>query len=543
MRMLIALCLLFLTACTRVGSGVSTAGNPWTHPGRLVIASPGEPKSLNPVLAASGSTLDIGFFLFSWAVRYDERAQPHPDALREIPTVANGDVSRDGLTLRYKLRPNMKWHDGKPVTCADLRFTWQVVMNPHNNVVTTDGYKDIRSIDCGDPLVAVMRMRKVYAPFLQQLFAPNGNAAILPAHLLARYNDDKGTFNQLAYQSAPVGSGPFRFVRWERGQYVRLQAFDDFYLGRPKLREVFFKIVPDSNTLLTQMRTHEADLAYGIRAVHYEQYKKLPGVKVIAPPIYAYEHIDFNMRRPLFVDIRVRHALAYAIDRPAILHKIGHDLGDLAPADESPRIGHAYNPNVATYPYNPAKARALLEQAGWHSGTDGIRVKDGRRLSFTLSTSTESSGGAVTEGALQRYWRDVGAEALIKNYQSPLLFDNTANGILQGGKYDVVLFGWSAAADPDDSAIYSAENFAPRGQNALFWNDARATKAMNDALATVDWERRKKDYYIVQEELAEQLPTIVLSFAHAPIAYNSDLRGFAPSPVISFFWNPWEYAI
>jgi len=540
-----ALCLALLTACTRLGTHetLRSGGNPWTHHGRLVISSSGEPKSLNPVLAASGPTLDIAFFLFSWAVRYDEHVRPYPDALREIPTLANGDVSPDGLTLRYKLRAAMKWHDGMPVTCGDLRFTWQAVMNPRNNVVTTDGYKDIRSIDCGDPLVAVIHMKKMYAPFLQQLFAPNGNAPILPEHLLARYNDDKGTFNTLPYQSAPIGSGPFRFVAWQRGQYVRLDAFDGFYLGKPKLREVIYKIVPDTNTLLTQLRTHEIDFAYGIRAVQYEEYKKLPGVTVTATPIYAYSHIDFNMRRPLFADVRLRRALAYAIDRPSILHKIGRDLGDLAPADESPKIGLAYDRNAATYPFDPAKANALLEQAGWSLGADGIRSKGGRRLSFTLSDSTENSGAVVVEEVLRSYWRSVGAEAVIKNYPSGLLYDNTANGILQGGKYDVVMFAWSAAADPDDSAIYSADNFAPHGQNALFWDDKRATNAMNDALATLNWERRKKDYYIVQEELADQVPTIILSFAHAPVAFNSDLRGFTPSPVISFFWNPWEYSI
>ncbi len=541
----LALAVATLAGCTKVGtqSAGGAGGNPWTRHGRLVIASAADPKNLDPVLAAQVPTLDLGFFIFSWAVRYDDKAQPHPDALVEIPTVENGDVSRDGLTLRYKLRPNMKWHDGVPVTSKDLWFTWRVVMNPHNNVVTTDGYKDIASIDYSDPHVAVIHMKRVYAPFLQQLFSPNGNAPILPEHLLAAVNDDKGSFNTAPYQAAPVGSGPFKFVAWDRGSDVRLAAFDDFYMGKPKLREVVYKILPDENTLETEVRAHEVDLAFNVHASQYPQYVTIPGVIVVKPPVYTYDHVDFNLRRPLFADVRMRRALAYATDRKTILDKIDHGLGDLAPADQSPLISQAYNPNVARYPYDPARARAMLDALGWKPGPDGIRVRDGQRLSFTLSTQTESTHGHAVQALLQRDWHDVGVEAVIKNYPTSLFFDNSANGVLQGGKYDVALFAWSGAADPDDSAIYSGDNFAPHGQNALFWNDAIATAAMNDALQTVDWNRRKKDYYVIQERLADQVPTMIMYFRREPVAYNSDLHGFTPSPVISRFWNTWDYSI
>jgi peptide/nickel transport system substrate-binding protein len=532
------------SACTRVANPEASAGgNPWTHHGRFVFATSADPKNLDPVLAAAQPTLELSLFLFSWAVRYDENAQPHPDALREIPTVANGDVSKDGLTLIYKLRPHMKWHDGQPVTCRDLRFTWEVVMNPHNNVVTTDGYNAIRSIDCSDPLVAVLHMKRVYAPFLVELFGPDGNAPILPEHLLAKYNDDKGSFNNAPYQSAPVGSGPFRFISWERGQEVRLAAFDGFYLGRPKLREVIYKIIPDENTLLAQMRSHELDLVFNLSPRHYRDFRNIPGVTVVAPPVYSYDHLDFNLRHPPFEDVAVRRALAYALDRKTMLTVLNHGLGDLAPADESPRIGHAYDPNVATYPFDPGKARALLDADGWNVGPDGVRVKNGQRLAFTISTLAESTHGQAIETVVQRYWRQVGASATIKNAPTSLFFDNTANGTLQGGNYDVAFFAWAASADPDDSQIYSGKYFAPHGQNALFWSDPRATAAMDDALGTVNFERRKRDYAIVQEELASQLPTIVLWFTHEVVAYNSDLHGFAPSPVIADFWDPWEYSL
>ncbi len=207
---------------------------------------------MNIVLNASAVNGDLSMFIYSYAVRYDQNAHPVPDAVSEIPTVANGDVSKDGLTLKYKLRRNMKWQDGQPLTCADLKFTWQVVMNPHNNVVTTDGYKDIRDIDCSDPYVTVVHMKRLYAPYLQQLWGVNGNAAILPQHILAKYNDDRGSFNTAPYNSMPIGSGPFKVIEWQRGNEVRMEANPYFYLGKPKLREVIFKVMPDENTMETQ---------------------------------------------------------------------------------------------------------------------------------------------------------------------------------------------------------------------------------------------------------------------------------------------------
>ncbi|MGB8624916.1 MAG: ABC transporter substrate-binding protein, partial [Candidatus Cybelea sp.] len=178
-----------LAGCTKVSNEAGgTGGNAWTQPGVLRWTEFGDPKNLNPALNSAAPTLDLAMFIYSWTVRYDQNARPFPDALREIPTIANGDVSKDGLTLKYKLRPNIKWQDGVALTCNDLKFSWQVVINTHNNVITTDGFKDIGSIDCSDPAVAIVHMKRLYAPFLQQLWSVNGNMPILPEHILAKYN-------------------------------------------------------------------------------------------------------------------------------------------------------------------------------------------------------------------------------------------------------------------------------------------------------------------------------------------------------------------
>lgn len=537
--------------CSKVSNGgATTAGrtNQWTQPGVFRFSEASDPKNLNPVLDSATPTLDLSMFIYSWTIRYDANARPVPDALREIPTIANGDVTKDGLTLKYKLRPNMKWQDGAPLTCNDLKFTWQVVMNTHNNVVTTDGYKDIASIDCSDPLVAVIHMKKLYAPFLQQLWSENGNAPILPAHILASYNDDKGSFNTAPYNALPIGSGPFKVVAWDRGQDVRLAANPYFYLGKPKLNEVIYQILPDENTMETQIQTHEIDMlaqGTGLKWPHYAELAADPrnGLVAVRVNSFQWSHVDFNLKHPIVSDRNVRVALAYATNRAEIINKILHGSGIPGETDQHPQLSWAYTTDVTHYDYDPQKARAVLDADGWKVGPDGVRVKDGQRLEFTLSTQSESTYGKALQTVLQREWRDVGVQVDIKNYPTSQFFDNSANGTLQGGHYDAAGFSWIGAADPDDSAIYSADNFAPHGQNAMFWNNRVATDAMNDALKTIDQARRKRDYVIVQQQLAHDVPTIIIDFTRVPYLYNADLKGFDPSPVISAFWDPWNYSI
>ena len=538
-----------LAGCTKVsGSGSASAVHPWTQPGVFRWSEGADPKNLNPVLDAASPMLDLSMFIFSWAIRYDAKGRPVPDALREIPTIANGDVSKDGLRLTYKLRPNIKWQDGVSLTCDDLKFTWQVVMNPHNNVVTTDGYKSIGRIDCSNPLVAVIHMKRLYAPYLQQLWSVNGNAPILPAHILAKYNDDKGSFNTAPYNSLPIGSGPFKVVAWNRGQDVRMVANPDFYLGKPKLNEVIYRILPDENTEETQLQTHEIDMLAVGSGMKWPQYASLAadpanGLVAIRVDSFLFSHVDFNLRHPIVSDRNVRIALAYATNRADIISKLLHGSARAAETDQSPVLSWAFTNDVTHYPYDPQKARAILDADGWKVGPDGVRVKNGQRLEFTLSTQTESNYGKALQTYLQREWRDVGVQADIKNYPTSQFFDNSSNGILQGGHYDVAGFSWYAAADPDDSAIYSSENMAPHGQNAMFWDNPVATAAMNDALSTVDQARRKRDYVVVQQQLTKDVPTIIVSFSRVPFVYNSDLKGFDPSPVISAFWDPWNYSI
>ncbi|HUA08032.1 MAG TPA: peptide ABC transporter substrate-binding protein [Candidatus Acidoferrales bacterium] len=537
---------LLATACTKVNTA-SGGLHPWTRPGVLRIGVNYDVKSLNPVLDGSALALDVSMFVFSWSVRYDAQGNPVPDALREIPTVANGDVSKDGLTLIYKLRPNIEWQDGKPLTCEDLKFTWRYVMDPKTNIAVTDGYRDIASIDCKTPLVAVIHMKRLYAPYLQQLWSVNSNAPILPEHILAPYLA-KGTQNTAPFNSMPIGSGPFRVIQWERGTVVRLAANPNYFLGKPKLNEVDIYTEPDENTLETQIQTHAIDMLARGTAINWPRYQALAaqpnsGLKAILADSYAYDHIDFNVRNPILSDLQVRRALTYATNRPEIIAKIFHGADVPSDSPEQPALSWGYTADTMHYGYDPAKARALLDADGWRVGPDGIRIKNGQRLEFTLSAATESTLGKAIQDVVQREWHDIGVQADVKNYPTPEFFANGDSGVLEGGHYDAAIFAWMGAADPDLDPLYSDENLAPRGQDSLFWQNPAASRALADGLTSIDESKRKADYAVFQQQLALDAPTIIIGFRKVPFVYNTDLQGFDPSPVISPFWDPWEYSM
>ncbi len=533
-----------LSGCTKVGETASTAAGGGGHPDRLIISTISDPKGLNPAFASATPTLELSSMLFSYAVRYDDHARPVPDAVSEIPTIANGDVSTDGLTLKYKLRRGIKWHDGQgELTCVDMRSTWKMMVNPKNIIDTTTGWDAIKDVDCRDPYVAVVHMKHVYAWYLQQLWGVNGNSPILPAHIIDKYDDAKGSMNQAPFNSAPVGSGPYRFVSWQRGSQIQLEAFPQYFLGKPKISEIVYKIVPDGNTLATQVLTHEVDIAWNLPPTQYGRLSGVSGVTTIAPVVYIFDHVDFNLTRPMFADVRVRRALTYAIDRRDLLGKVEHGLGELSDTFLDPTLyKDAHDPTVMKYPYDPARANALLDAAGWHRGRDGTRVKSGQRLSFQLSTQVESTTGRLVQTQVQAYWHAIGADVEVKNYPTSLFFDQTSNGIVAGGKYDVALYAWAGAPEVDQSAIYSAHFMPPHGQNYLHWRNARATAAMDDANASVEPARHIADYKIVQQEFANDDPSVILWFRKFVISYPTDLQGFTATPVIlTPFWNPWVY--
>jgi peptide/nickel transport system substrate-binding protein len=533
--------LLALSACTRNGGDTAPGGrHAWTKPGVLRIASLSEPDTLSPLVGNFQVDVDLSMFWAGYLFNYDDRDQLVPELATTVPTLANGGIARDGRTITYHLRRNVTWQDGAPFTSADVVFSWRAVMNPRNNVGSRTGYDDIVAIDAPNRETIVVHLRRPYAPFVNTFFTMSPlSYPVYPRHLLAQYPD----LNRVPYNSAPIGTGPFRVLEWRRGEVLRMVANPRYWRGPPKLAEVEYHAIPDDNTILTSLQSHAIDLWYNAPSTLYESASRVPGTRPLLIPFTAYSQIGFNTSRPVLADARVRRALAYGLDRKRLIETVTYGVHVLGEADQ-PAFSWAHNAKLGPIPYNPTRAAALLSAAGWVPGRDGIRFKGGIPLRLELVTTSGNAVGNRTAVLVQSAWRQLGVDVRVRSYASPLMFASYgAGGILQTSKFDVDFFTWLNGTDPDDSTLLMCDQMPPNGQNSYRFCDRELDAQERIALSSFEPRVRKAAYDRIQEILQDRMPFITAWFQRRFDVVSDDLHGYRPARAVTTFWNTWEYAI
>lgn len=523
-----------LTACS--GGGGTPHGNrhAWTIPGTFRWADGEDIDNLNPLLSTETLVNDLSAFTMGYFFVFDDTGKPVPSLCTQVPTRQNHLISADGKSITFKLRHGVVWHDGKPFTSADVAFTVKTILDPKTNVLTRDGWDLIDRVDTPDPYTAIFRLKRPYAAFINRYFTPVGNPAILPKHIL-----DGQDVNHAAYNSLPVGLGPFRYVRWTRANEVVMEAFSRWWGGRPKLQRVIFKVIPDANTMLTALQTHEIDAYVRVPTASHEQVEKVADTKTIAFDSTTYSHVDFNVTNPILADPQVRQALARAIDRRLLWSKVYHHTGYLACTPIS-HLNWAYDANAKCYPFDLAAAAHELQDDGWTMGADGMRHKDGRTLHFAFAGNTGNPGLDTTVLLIQQWFKKIGAGVEYFRYPTDKLFASyAAGGIAATRHYDLTLYAWSLPPDPDLTNLIACSRISPQGQNYMGYCNRDVDAALGDALVNYDRATRRRDYIRVQEDLARDVPFIVLFQRTDRITYNDDFHGLKPGPVMSF-WNPQE---
>ncbi|HKU80982.1 MAG TPA: peptide ABC transporter substrate-binding protein [Candidatus Tumulicola sp.] len=516
-----------LCACTKAGTA------PSAHTDTLTIADgTGDIPTLNPHLFTETTLGYIAEMSQAYLVKYDSHNRPYPELVTEVPTLANGGISKDGDTITWHLRKGVRWSDGAPFNADDVVFSTKAVLNPNNNEVGRDGWNLITKIDEPDKYTVVYHLRRPYSPYLPTFFGSAGaNPDVLPAHILAKYPN----INQVPYNSKPVGIGPYRIVAWHRGDNIELEANPYYFRGEPKIKHIVYKLVPSVDTLATLMQTDEVQLWPVVPSSMLDRMIALTNLKTDIQTSPFYGHLDFNVTRPLVSDVRVREAIRYAINRPELIQKIAHGH---AVAWESvlPSVVPVAPKDIPLVPYDPAKAKALLTQAGWVPGPDGIRVKNGKRLSLFFPYYTGSASADNTVEFIRQALHGVGIDIQTHKYAPAVFFaPYQQNGIIYGSKWDMTMFSWQALPSADISNNWECNQIPPNGQNVTHFCNKELDTLLEEVKGTYDEAKQRT---LLERELkiiADNVPTIVLDVPQVGYTHSTNLTGFDPGA-----WTPFD---
>ncbi len=489
------------------------ARHPWTIPGTLRIGTNQSPNTLNPILGTITIEMFLEQMLFDTLVYPLPDGTVEPDLATVVPTQANGGISADGRTITYHLRHGVRWHDGAPFTSADVAYTQRATMDPANDVTVRQPNDRVVHLETPDPYTVVVHLARPYAPFVVEW---NGSG-IIPAHLLAHLPN----VNAVPFNAAPVGTGAFRFVRWEHGQEIVLAANDDYFDGRPRLRRIVITSLPNETAAAIALRTHQIDWqfeptvgALGVLGVD-------PDVRIERFDAETFVGLYLNVSRPDLADVRVRRAIALGLDREALVDKLYRGYARPAAADIPP-FSWAYDPSLRAVE-DPATANALLDAAGWKRAADGIRVRSGRRLSLAYVYQSGLPIFDATAVQLQAQLRAVGIELTLRSYDVSLAYAH--DGPFARGDFDLAFVQFWNYDDPEASLFFSCAARPPSGLNYARWCNPEYERLSAAAIATNDRATRRTLYAKIERLLIAQAPMAFLDYPDDIEALNPELTG------------------
>lgn len=508
-----------ISACTRGSENAS-----WGTLHEMTIARINDPVSLNPLFESAQPDIDLAQLYAEPLVGLSSSNALVPVVARRVPTVENGDISRDGRTISYHLRHDERFADGVALTSADVAFTYRAIMDPANPVAEVQPYRIIERLDTPGPFTVVLHLRRPWGAAVAALFAESDYIyGILPAHAFASTN-----LAHAAWNEHPFGSGPFRVVQWRRGDEIVLEP-NPYARRKPHLLRLILKIVPDRNTQLLLLRTHAVDVMDYVADFQTVQLRSLSGLRPVRTEKNSTAYLAFNTQRPPTNDIRIRRALLEAIDRPAIAAKFYNRNWPLA-TTEIPAILWAHDPSIQPNAFDPSRAARELNAAGWKLRGDG-RVKEGRALVVQLAylEGGTRTGAAVVQANLAR----VGVQAVLHEYPANVFF-SLPDGISSGGRFNLAWTGFSGGSDPEQSEIWTCDRRAPNGPNVQRWCDPRYDRLFAEQSRRSGRSSRRMLLSAMQRIVRDAVLFVPLVYRGNFSAENPGVRGWNPNMLFEF---------
>ncbi|MFA4844273.1 MAG: peptide-binding protein [Candidatus Margulisiibacteriota bacterium] len=474
--------------------------------GGLKFSLGGEVSLLNPILSTDNVSSAVESAIFSGLISFNENLEPVPDL------AASWQVSRDGRTWTFKLRRDVLWHDGVPFTADDVVFTFNSILNPKVNSVRRSDY-----IIDGRPIVFRAVNKYTVQAVLPKPFAPfltHAAMSVIPKHLLQGEDINTAKFNR-----RPVGTGPFIFQEWQTGDHITVRRNPDYYLGKPLLKQIVYKIIPDDNTALVALEAGEIDEA-GIPPKDYTRMKSVKGIGVYESDVLLYVYLGLNLANPKFTDRRVGQALAYATDRKQLVGLIFRGLATPAYAPSAP-ISWAYSGEVAKYPYNQDKARQLLKEAG------------AENLEFTILVNQGNKEREKAAVILQQQYKKVGVKVKVRVMEWSSIL-KIVNAPKDPKDFEALIMGWSLGLDPDAYSIWHSSQY-PKGFNFVKYKNPEVDRLLEEGRTTIDRGGRKRIYARIWKLIADDQPYIFLWYPKSVSGVNTRVGGLSkPGPAGMF---------
>jgi peptide/nickel transport system substrate-binding protein len=492
--------------------------------GSIVLGASGEPVIFNDYYNQDSASADVTDLVFAGLMRSNENLEIVPHIAVDFPK-----ISEDGLEWTYELHKGVKFHDGVELTAHDVVFSFEIPLHPDYTGPRAGTFENLEKVEALDDHTVKFTLSEPDAQW-----PITAGYSILPKHLLEDVAiadlEDYKEFNI----DKPIGAGPFKFVSWTPGQNLVVEAFDDYFEGRPYLDKITWRFAADANALVLLLETGDVDhiVAPAAELATIETYDH---VEIYSTLALRYDYIGWNLQNPLFQDKKVRQALTHAIDRQEITETILEGRAEVAHAPVSP-LSWAYNDNVPKFEFNPEKAKELLAEAGWEPGADGILQKDGERFSFTVLSNDGNTTRRDIGIIMQQYLGQVGIEVKAEQMEWGAFLDKIS---APNYDFDAVVLAWGLALDPDPSAIWHSKEIA-QGLNNISYSNPEVDAISDSNRKILDQTERAKELAKVWEILAEEQPYTYLYYPQQHLAMNKNIKGFVHHPRVTFYRvNEW----
>lgn len=499
--------LALLAACSRV-----TGARGWGEPHKMTIARTNDPPSLNPLFEFDQPDIDLSQLYAEPLVALSPRNELVPVVARRVPSVQNGDISRDGRTITYHLRRDERFADGVQLTSKDVAFTYRAILDPRNPVAEVQPYRIIQRLETSDPYTVVLHLRRPWGAAVPALFADTDFIyGILPAHAFKSTDVSRAPWND-----HPFGSGPFRVVRWERGDEIVLTP-NPYARRKPHLTNLVVKIVPDRNTELLLLRTHAIDVMDYLTNLQASQIQSMAGAHLVRTDKNYLTYLAFNTQRAPTNDPSIRRALLEAIDQRAIASKAFYNFWPLAATEIAPVLwGH--DAAIPPPPHDPAQAARALRGKG-------VEVA----IAYVASTEEDREIATLVQADLAA----VGVRATLRGYPTTTYF-SVPNGVYYGGRFNLAVAGFYGGSDPEQSEFWTCDRRSPNGPNAQRWCDPQYDRLFLEQSVMLDRRARTGIFYKIQQIVRNATLFAPLAYEGNFSAINPAVRGWAPNMLYEF---------